>query len=98
MQLGSKFMSFYYIFRTGILRENNVFGIWVFESKKERTIVRSKKHRPKSDRCPYTEQIHKLTGLLGDGGGSLRGLTTVPIYITDNWGKNLGVHDHTLLS
>jgi hypothetical protein len=34
----------------------------------------------KSDRCPYIEQIHKVTGLLGDGGCSLCGLTTVVLY------------------
>jgi hypothetical protein len=80
----------YSIFSPGILRENIMFGIWVFESSK-RTIVRLKNHRPKSDRCPYTEQIHKVTVLLGDGGCSLCGLTTVRVWrLRDGWGRGGG--------
>jgi hypothetical protein len=62
MQLGSNILSFYSIFSPEILRENNMFGIWVFESSK-RTIVRFKNHRSKADCCPYTEQIHKVMDL-----------------------------------
>jgi len=90
---GIQLCEFYSISNPGILRENIMFGIWVFESSK-RTIVRFKNHRPTTDRCQYTEQIHKVTGLLGDGGCSLRGLTTVARFIhtaytlCKSWGPN----------
>jgi hypothetical protein len=61
MQLGSNCMSDYSIYSPGILRENIMYGIWVFESSKN-TIVRFKNHRPKSDRCPYTEQNPQSDG------------------------------------
>jgi hypothetical protein len=73
---GSNFVTFYSIFSPEIFRMNIKFVIWVLESSKT-TIVHFKNPQAESDRCPYTEDVHIVRALLGDGGFPLYGLTTV---------------------